>query len=146
MEQQTADSLLEEQLPVLDKAAMFILITIAAVTLSFYGVLIQRKQLTDAAAGRETPEACQLFSVQTVSAVLVLAAVLYYFYLTGQAVKGPFDSPCDKKLKSLNHFSNGLVLGAAMIRLYNLFFSRAIASCEGTQEAAEEELENSLPV
>ena len=109
-------------------------------------VRIPRKQLTDAAAGRETPEACQLFSVQTVSAVLVLAAVLYYFYLTGQAVKGPFDSPCDKKLKSLNHFSNGLVLGAAMIRLYNLFFSRAIAPCEGTQEAAEEELENSLPV
>lgn len=113
------------QLQVLETSQGFILLLIGAIILSYYTTTIQKKELKCALG-------CQLncnclpdtFVYSVISAIAVLIATGYFYILSEQQLCAPIKSCVQMRAAQNSRLSSLLVLLAAAIRLFNLFFVR----------------------
>ncbi len=109
------DDATREQLKTLDKSLYYMLVIIAAVFLSYYAIILQKKQLLCAPQDEAYcfPDSLQF---RRGSSVLVVAALIFFFSLSLQAQNTPSLTCKQEKSRNINFISSILVLAAAVLR------------------------------
>lgn len=107
---------IRNQLAVINQSQCYLLMIIASLLLSYYSVNVQRQQLIctakDPALCKCLPETLPL---QKVSSLMVIIALTFFFYLSGNTLcQSQTSRECC--LNQSNHFASTLVLLAALIR------------------------------
>lgn len=106
-----------QELSILDQSQWHLLILLLAIILSYYSLQVQKQQLVCTATD---PELCQylpkVFPIRAVSQILTIAALIYFFQLSGDTLAQSTKNTVQHCQSSWNHVSSLLVLVAAFIR------------------------------
>lgn len=130
--------ILEEQLGTVNQSLFYLVLIILSVLLSFWVVLIQREQLEQTLAGRPPVAADEpdVFSIRLTASALVIGSLWFFFCLAlrtcQDAAQG--DDPAAQKSAGMNLWASLFVLAAALIRLYDLFFTQGVQSVQAVEE------------
>lgn len=136
---------LRAQLGIVDDSLGFLLIIIASVLLSFWGVAIQRKGLCLAIRGEtETAEALpKVYPIRKKAGAMVVGALGFFLCLalnTWEQARAGTDSVACRSART-NLIAALFVLAAAIIRFQDLNF---VERCDGAQSQARTE-DGTLP-
>lgn len=123
-----------EQLHTVDTSLVFLVVVILSVCLSWWGTAIQRRGLCDILLG-ETETVPDVFPIRATASALIIGALAYFFGLAAdtwwESRAQDWAARCSA---DRNLWAALLVLAAALIRLWDLFF------VQNTQPALEEAL------
>ncbi len=114
---------LEEQLTLLDRSQMLILLIIVSISLSYYTIGIQKSQIgcllkhANAKACTDFPDT---FPIRLLSSLLVLISLFYFYMMSDQELCRAQNSCIQMRSASYNHTASLLVLIAAIIRTVDL--------------------------
>lgn len=111
------------QIELIDRSQKFILIIVLGIVLSYASTTIQKRQLCcaiDPCAFDNCDCLPDTFPIRLVSNTLVLAAVVYFFIISNQALCEPHDTCVESRSASYNNTASLLVLIAATIRIIDL--------------------------
>lgn len=120
----------------LNQSQHYLTFIIAAILIS-YGVLSQQKR--QLICGESDPQS--LFPWQALSSILTICALIFFFRLSEQGNAQEKDSCLERRLSDVNLIASGLVLAAALMRLWALLQSSQLS---GAAESIDENVETSL--
>lgn len=108
---------IQEQVNVIDRSKINIILIIAATILSYYATDLDKQQLVCTAKdSQECDLLPKVLPIRMISSIMIISALLYFTNLTGSILEQPQDNPQQCRKNKLNHLSNELVLAAAVIR------------------------------
>ena len=106
-----------QELSIIDQSQCYLLILLLAIILSYYSIQIQKQQLICTATD---PQLCQYlpktFPIRAVSQILPVAALMFFFRLSGDTLAQSAPNTRQQCQNGWNHISSLLVLVAAAIR------------------------------
>lgn len=112
------------QIQTIETSQGFILLLIGAIILSYYTTSIQKKELQCALGCLQNCSCPDTFIYRVISAIAILIATGYFYILSEQQVCVPQQNCIQMQIAQNSQVSSLLVLLAAAVRLFNLFFSR----------------------
>lgn len=111
-----------KQLGIIDQSQWYILILAAATLLSYCTTDMQKQLLLCSAQPEE--DACDCvadpYPIQLTSSAMIIGALIYFYQLAADALHTPKETPLQCASSLRGYLANGLVLAAAIIRLYDL--------------------------
>lgn len=121
--------ILKEQLRTVDQSLFFLMLIILSVLLSFWSVRIQREQLEKELTGDWQEAAVpDIFSIRLTASALTVGSLVYFFSLSLRTLQDavPGNDPAAQKSAGMNVWASLFVLAAALIRLYDLNFTKNV--------------------
>jgi len=114
------EQVLRRQLETVDGAVFFILLLIAAICLSFFSTVIQRRGLALTLDGREkqAAELPDTYPIQRLSGAIVIGATGFFLLLGLQGMRDAAgEDRAARRAAAMNLRAAALVLAAALLRL-----------------------------
>lgn len=109
------------QIQILESSQQYLLLILLGILIS-YGLLSQ--QLRQVLCPQESATAGEgsTLSLRLLSNLLILCALLFFFCLSERTAKTPATSPRQAASAQVNLAASGLVLGAGLLRLWDLLY------------------------
>lgn len=132
MEEQTE---LQRGLAQLNGAVFFLLVAVGSILFSLRSLLLQRQQLTTALRGGDVADCPSPLPAKRAASALVIGSLGFFLSLSLDTLRraGEGGDELEQRSAQVNALASTLVMGAALLRFYDLLL-RERQESEGTEE------------